>query len=190
MALVRAVIVETALKLLDEVGIEGLSTRRLAAELGVKGPSLYWYFKNMQELHDQMAEAMLAEVLPSADPDVFVGDWRTWLEAGAHGIRRAALGRRDGGRVLAGARPTGTSPLISFPVMVRRLRDSGFTRDDARAAMVALGRYVVGGAESERPSSEADFEFGLKIMLDGLALRLEQTRAEDASLQEELSRSD
>lgn len=178
MALARATIVDAALKLLDEVGIEGLSTRRLAAELGVKGPSLYWYFKNMRELHDHMAEAMLAEVLPSADPQEFQGDWRTWLEAGAHGIRRAAVARRDGGRILAGAKPTGASTLISFPVMVRRLRDSGFTHEDARAAMVALRRYVVGGAESEGPSADADFEFGLQIMLDGLAQRLERTRAE------------
>ncbi|HLY78819.1 MAG TPA: TetR family transcriptional regulator, partial [Caulobacteraceae bacterium] len=50
MALERRKIVETALGLLDDVGMDGLSTRRLAAELGVKGPSLYWHFKNMREL--------------------------------------------------------------------------------------------------------------------------------------------
>jgi AcrR family transcriptional regulator len=46
----RAVIVATALMLLDEVGIDGLSTRRLAAELGIKSASLYWHFKDKAEL--------------------------------------------------------------------------------------------------------------------------------------------
>jgi AcrR family transcriptional regulator len=42
----RATIVATALRLLDEVGIDGLSTRRLATELGIKSASLYWHFKD------------------------------------------------------------------------------------------------------------------------------------------------
>ena len=46
----RATIVHAALRLLDEVGIDGLSTRRLAAELGIKSASLYWHFKDQGEL--------------------------------------------------------------------------------------------------------------------------------------------
>ena len=99
----RAAIVEMALKLLDYVGLDQLSTRRLAAELGVKGPSLYWHFRNMAELHDLMADKLLTDALPS--PDAF-DDWKTWLAEGARAYRRAALSHRDGARILAGARPT------------------------------------------------------------------------------------
>ena len=54
----RATIVRTALRLLDEVGIDGLSTRRLAAELGIKSASLYWHFKDKTELLNEMSGVM------------------------------------------------------------------------------------------------------------------------------------
>lgn len=173
MALDRREIVAAALELLDEVGIEGLSTRNLAARLGVKGPSLYWHFKSMRKLHDYMAEAMLEAVLPSPDPAVSPGAWDAWLAEGARGIRKAALSRRDGARILMGSRPTGESS-ISFPAMVGRLEANGFSADDARATLVALARYAMGCAAGDQmqglavPSSQADFEYGLQAMIQGL----------------------
>lgn len=172
MALERATIIAAALKMLDEVGIGGLTNRRLAAELGVKGPSLYWHFKNMADLHSQMAEAMMAQVMPSPDPDAFPGDWRDWLSVGAWGLRGVALSRRDGVTILAAARPTGTNPLLSFPAMVARLEAAGFDAEAARGAMIAIGRYVMGAARSENAGSDADFAFGLETLLDGLQVRL------------------
>ena len=176
MALDRREIVAAALELLDEVGLEGLSTRNLAARLGVKGPSLYWHFKSMRKLHDYMAEAMLEAVLPSSDPAVSPGAWDEWLAEGARGIRKAALSRRDGARILMGSHPTGESS-ISFRAMVGRLEANGFSTDEARATLVALGRYAMGCAAGDQmqglalPSSEADFEYGLQAMLKGLAAR-------------------
>ena len=179
MALGRSEIVEAALALLDEVGIDGLSTRVLAARLGVKGPSLYWHFKSMRELHDHMAEAMLLGALPSADPAISPGDWPQWLAEGARGIRRAALSRRDGGRILAGAKPTRAGPL-DFAAMVARLTAAGFSPEDGRAALMALGRYALGWVLDEQIArtgtlaTDADFEFGLQAMLGGLAGRVSQ----------------
>ena len=168
----RPAIVAAALELLDEVGIEGLSTRRLADALGVRGPSLYHHFRSMAELRDHMAEAMLEHVMPSADPAVFPGDWRTWLGAGARAMRRAALARRDGARILVMARPTGSNPTLSLPPMIGRLTRDGFSREEAVNAMLALGRYALGWTWAEQsagaPPREASFEFGLRAMLDGL----------------------
>jgi len=53
-----ALVVLVALKLLDEVGLDGLTLRRLAAELGVQAPALYWHFANKRELLDHMAQAI------------------------------------------------------------------------------------------------------------------------------------
>ena len=169
----RAAIVAAALVLLDEVGLEGLSTRRLADVLGIKGPSLYHHFKSMAELRDHMAEAMLERVMPSADPAVFAGDWRAWLGEGARAMRRAALSHRDGAQVLVLARPTGASPTLSLPAMVARLTREGFAREAALAAMLALGRYALGWTLAEQAAgaapNERAFEYGLAAMLAGLA---------------------
>src|SRR4051812_21463746 len=96
----RRIIVQAALRLLDEVGIEGLSTRRLAAELGVKGPSLYWHFKNKSELLTHMSGALFLEALPEPDFDSTDFDLDDWLIKGAKGLRRTAMSRRDGALVM------------------------------------------------------------------------------------------
>ena len=173
-ALDRTAIVEAALKLLDEVGLDQLSTRRLAAELGVKGPSLYWHFKNMAELRDLMADKLLTDALPA--PDAF-DDWRTWLAEGARSTRRAALSRRDGARILAGGRPTEARRANRFAPNIARLQREGFSENDARACFMVLARFAMGFALAEQAGrgatdhSTADFELGLAAMLDGLALR-------------------
>ena len=51
----REHVVRVALRLLDEAGLDGLTLRRLAAELDVKAPALYWHFANKQDLLDHMA---------------------------------------------------------------------------------------------------------------------------------------
>lgn len=173
----RAAIVDAALRLLDEVGLDELSTRRLAADLGVKGPSLYWHFKNMGELRNHMAEALLAAELPAPMSDPASGDWREWLAAGARGIRRAAHSRRDGARLLSAWRPTPERHVRVLSANRARLVASGFADDDARIAFTALARFAMGWALGEQvaegvtPESEADFESGLLALLDGLALR-------------------
>jgi len=170
----RAAIAAAALKLLDEVGLDGLSTRRLAAELGVKGPSLYWHFRSMAELRDMMADKLLNDMLPATDA---YDDWRTWLAEGARAYRRAALSRRDAARVLAAARPTDARRANRFVPNVARLQAAGFSEADAWAAFMALARYAMGFALAEQGGrgadtrSEAVFEVGLNAMLDGLSLR-------------------
>lgn len=171
----RAAIVEAALRLLAEVGLDQLSTRRLAADLGVKGPSLYWHFKNMAELRDLMADKLLTDALPS--PDAF-DDWKTWLAEGARAYRRAALSCRDGARILAGARPTAARRANRFEPNTARLRAEGFDEREAWGAFMVMARYAMGFALAEQAgrgatgNSEATFEMGLTAMVDGLELRL------------------
>ena len=57
----RETVIRAALDLLNEVGVDGLSTRRLAERLGVQQPALYWHFKNKRELRGCAFPAMLVE---------------------------------------------------------------------------------------------------------------------------------
>lgn len=181
MSLDRAAIVAAALELLDEVGIDGLSTRKLADKLGIRGPSLYWHFKSKRELLDHMAEAILHSALPPLPQSRMSSSERTaWLGASARAIRDVALTRRDGAHVLAGARPTGSCGPLSFAAMVSAMEQSGLGRSDSLAVLQVLGRYAIGwvlyeqSTEPDRagPSSEASFEFGLRALLQGIEDRL------------------
>ena len=97
----RATIVKTALRLLDDVGIDGLSTRRLATELGIKSASLYWHFKDKDELLNEMSTVMLKECLHLGNANEPGFDAIKWLADSARAIRSTALSRRDGAQVMA-----------------------------------------------------------------------------------------
>ncbi|HUB93825.1 MAG TPA: TetR family transcriptional regulator, partial [Verrucomicrobiae bacterium] len=57
----QTLIIATALRLLDEEGIDSLSLRKLGSLLNMQAPALYWHFKNKTLLVDYMAEAILKE---------------------------------------------------------------------------------------------------------------------------------
>ena len=67
MKLDRDVILQAALSLLDEVGMDKLSTRLLAERLGVQQPALYWHFKNKRALLDAALSEELDTIMNGAD---------------------------------------------------------------------------------------------------------------------------
>ncbi|WP_079026103.1 TetR/AcrR family transcriptional regulator [Streptomyces yangpuensis] len=93
-------IVEAAGALVDAEGLEAVSTRRLAAALGVSGPSLYNHFRTKDEILDAVADAVSSRVDLSMFEGVGAGggagsgggggqDWRCALQAWAHSYRDA-----------------------------------------------------------------------------------------------------
>ncbi|VBB11626.1 tetracycline resistance transcriptional repressor TetR [Burkholderia stabilis] len=154
--LTRDTVLRTALELLDEVGIDGLSTRRLAERLGAQSPTLYWHFRNKAELLDAMAEAIMLERHDASLPQEGEA-WDAWLVENARSFRRALLAYRDGARLHAGTRPRD----LHFGSIERKivlLGEAGFAPDEAVDVMYAIGRFVVGWVleEQAEPDGEAD----------------------------------
>ncbi len=183
MRLERQKVVEEALRLLNEVGIEGLTTRRLAQALGVQGPALYWHFKNKQELLDDMARAILKDAYGPLTPG---RDWADWMAEGARRVRRQLLSYRDGARILAGFRPS--SPLGRFDQApwFEILAQAGFKETDALWAMLTVALFTLGWTMDEQAAqdrntpptplarlSDQGFEFGLNTVMMGLRARLD-----------------
>ncbi|MFI6581303.1 TetR/AcrR family transcriptional regulator C-terminal domain-containing protein [Embleya sp. NPDC050493] len=185
----RETVVGEALDLLDEVGLDAVSTRRLAKRLGVEQPSLYYHFRNKKELLGAMAEAAMRPhaTAPLPEPD---DDWRDWFVENTRSLRRTLLMRRDGARLHAGSSPGGTD-LDRIAHKMAFLIASGVPERDARMAMLAAGRFTIGsvleeqadadpGDGAEQPAvppieHESAFEEGLALILDGLANRLGET---------------
>ncbi|MEV2219266.1 TetR/AcrR family transcriptional regulator [Nocardia vinacea] len=84
-------IIETALTLVDTDGLAGVSTRRLAAELGVQGPSLYNHVGTKDEIIDAVVDSVLGEVDTSMFGELSADnpDWRSALRRWAHSYRSA-----------------------------------------------------------------------------------------------------
>jgi TetR/AcrR family tetracycline transcriptional repressor len=98
MPLQRETVARAALDVVDEVGLDGLTMRRLAAELEIKNQSLYWHFTNKQELLNCMAELMFAEIFAELQNPEQSQEWPEWLAAFARLFRQAMLAHRDGAR--------------------------------------------------------------------------------------------
>ena len=72
-------IVDAALELIEEGGINALSMRRLGSSLGVEGMTLYTYFRNKSELLDAAAERILEALDTDFDRSVA---WQERLRRG------------------------------------------------------------------------------------------------------------
>ncbi|MFF7331896.1 TetR/AcrR family transcriptional regulator C-terminal domain-containing protein [Streptomyces sp. NPDC008150] len=183
----RGTVIAGALELLDEVGLDTVSTRRLAKRLGVEQPSLYWYFRTKKDLLAAMAAAAMTPhaTAPLPTPD---DDWRTWFLDNTRSFRRTLLLHRDGARLHAGSTPTGDIDRIRRKMEF--LVASGVPERAAQMAMLTASRFTVGSVLEEQadtaPGDGADlpanvpvidhesaFEAGVRLILNGLVLEVE-----------------
>ncbi|MFF0741161.1 TetR/AcrR family transcriptional regulator C-terminal domain-containing protein [Streptomyces sp. NPDC004111] len=140
----RKLLAETALRLLNEVGLEGLTLRAIADELGVKAPALYWHFKNKQALLDEMATEMMrrmtAEFLGHTDGL----SWHDALSGAMRGMRGHLLRYRDGAKVYSGTHFTDLTYAAPMEAHLRALVDDGFTPEGASRAWFTAYGYTIG----------------------------------------------
>ncbi len=188
------VITRAAVQLLDEVGLAELSTRRLAAKLGVQSPTLYWHVKNKAQLLDLVAEALCADAF---DIDATLG-WRDQLASGLRQFRALLLAHRDAAALLRERPPTGPHRLAHLETTARVLLEAGFSPDDVAGISRLLSAHVLDSVpvpptEPAEPGpvpaadypnlsrvapafdrlSDTDlFEVGVTVVLDGLEHRL------------------
>ncbi|MFD9221168.1 TetR/AcrR family transcriptional regulator C-terminal domain-containing protein [Streptomyces sp. NPDC060064] len=140
----RIRVARTALRLLNEVGLEGLTLRAIAKELDVKAPALYWHFKDKQALLDEMATEMvrrMAADLLAAEP---AADWRESLAGAMRGLREHLLRYRDGAKVYSGTRFTDNSYAAPMEAHLRILTGAGFTPGAAARAWFTAYSYTIG----------------------------------------------
>jgi AcrR family transcriptional regulator len=157
-ALDRERVVRVALELLDEVGLDDLSMRRLAERLGVTAASLYWYVRDKSELLDLLADAMSAEML--LDLDVSGFSWRAQLEAAGRAFRQLARAHRDAARILAATTPSGPNRLHAIDMLLGVLRGAGFSPEDTADAAYIFNSYVTGFLLDEALGLERGFNQG------------------------------
>jgi TetR/AcrR family tetracycline transcriptional repressor len=147
MRLTRDQVLAGALGLLDEVGIDGLSMRRLASALGVQNGATYWHFPSKQALLEAMAEAMLVELTLGLDER---SPWYERLSELAQRLRRALLAHRDGARIFSGVFVPLPNALAYGETMIGLLCGAGRSSRDAAWAVDTITYYVVGHTIEEQ----------------------------------------
>ncbi|MGG4605103.1 TetR family transcriptional regulator [Alcaligenaceae bacterium 429] len=137
----RELVIQTALQLLNQEGLEGLTMRKLAQALHIQAPSLYWHFQNKQALIDGMADALVAEVACNMDE---AQPWQTQVQHIAAELRHALLQYRDGARVFAGTYVVTDNVLRTSEAMIAALMKAGADAELAATSSFSVTYYVLG----------------------------------------------
>ena len=186
----RADIVAAAVALADSEGAEAVSMRRIARDLRVGAMSLYWYVSSTAELHQAMIEQVQAE---SEVPEPS-GDWRADLRRYAATAREALLRHPWAIDFLGAGPPSGPQDASNADRLAGAFDGTGADVKTTMWAAMTLGTYVMGAAlrevqearwhlagdaaeaasgfDPDAPETRDErFEFGLGIVLDGIAAR-------------------
>ncbi|GAB2815753.1 TetR/AcrR family transcriptional regulator [Streptomyces daliensis] len=194
----RERIVACALALVDAEGLGAVSTRRLAAELGVSGPSLYNHFRTKDEILDAVADEVCSQVDLSMFEDGT--EWRAALLGWARSYRAALTAHPNIVPFLAqgpGRRP---SQLRMADAVFGAMTAAGWPKVQATHIGATMRYFVAGSAlgsfargfvddadvyardyphldeahllaEHQQRIDDGAFETGLRALVDGLAQR-------------------
>ena len=168
-------IMDAALRYVDENCLDELSMRRLGSELGVEAMSLYRYFPSKAALLDAVAGRLLEDLaLPAADSGA---DWEAQVRAYSWSFRTLTQGHPNLMPLLGTMSPS-EPPLVDIHGrMVGLWHEAGLDATQAERAQRALQCYLSGSSQWHRSSctgsnADADFAFGLDVLLDGFRSRL------------------
>ena len=129
-----------AIALADEGGVEALSMRRLALELGVVPMALYKHVAGKDELLDGMIDLVVAEI----DPPIEDSDWKTTMRERILSARRALL-RHPWASSLLESRGEPTPTVIGYmDSMMGVFLAGGFSIDLMHHAMHVMGSRILG----------------------------------------------
>ena len=142
--LTRQRVLDAAVALADERGIESLSMRKLGEMVGVEAMSLYSHVANKEDLLDGMIDVVFGELdLPS-------GDWRPAMRRRGIAIRRALSRHRWAIGLMESRSSPGPATLRHHDAVIGCLRAAGFSVALTAHAYSVLDSYIYGFALQER----------------------------------------
>jgi AcrR family transcriptional regulator len=156
-SLTRELIADTALELVDREGVEALSMRRLASELGVGTMTLYGYFRDKDELLDHAIDRAARRYNLSPGE----GAWRPRLRELITTMWRSLIEHPSAVQIRSRKPILNPGALRACEAGMAILRDAGFETREAAAAWRLLFTYVFGytAFSSYEPSAELKSEW-------------------------------
>jgi AcrR family transcriptional regulator len=152
--LTRERVVNTALEILDAEGLEAVTMRRVAADLGVEAMSLYTHVHNKRDLVNAMNIAVLAQL----DQPIDSVAWPEVLAIFARRLYDAYLPRPELARVLESTSPTTPEGFLAMERVLSALAETGLDPKEQVSAFrgviaACLGFVLVHAGERATPRS-------------------------------------
>jgi len=129
----KEAVVDQALAIADADGLEALTIRRLANQLGVTPMAFYWHFRNKEALLAGVADRLWGEIDADVDPDA---DWPAQLRRIMESLVRVLRAHRCASQVLASSEKLNNDAALRVTeTTLEVLRRAGF--DPAAASEIA-----------------------------------------------------
>ena len=163
----RERILGTAVALADQGGVESLTMRKIALELGVVPMALYKHVANKDELLDGMVDVVVGEI----DPPVVGTDWKTTIRERVLSARRALLRHPWASQVIE-SRTDPTPTVIEYmDSMIGIFRAGGFSIDLTHHTMHAMGSRLLGFSQELFDDTSGDGAEIEELQRQGMAER-------------------
>ncbi|HWU05059.1 MAG TPA: TetR/AcrR family transcriptional regulator [Streptomyces sp.] len=153
-------IVATAVGVADAEGLDALSMRRLATELGTGTMTLYRYVPGKAELLDLMLDRVQGEPL-TTDASEVPEDWRSAVEGMAHTYRATLRAHPWLLKINQARTVLGPSALRGLELALTGLRGTGLAGPELIGVIITVNSFVEGLARTENHAVEAVRETGL-----------------------------
>jgi TetR/AcrR family transcriptional regulator, tetracycline repressor protein len=135
----KRAVVDRALKLADADGLDALTIRKLAQDLGVTPMALYWHFRSKEDLLEGMAEQVWGEIEVNVDPSV---PWWAQLQGGLESLLRVLRAHPSAPQLLLEHEKRNEAALRATEAALAILRGAGF--DPVYAAEIARSTLWTG----------------------------------------------
>ena len=149
----RGAVLAAARRIADEQGVDRLTMRRLAAELGVMPNAVYSYLPNKEALLDALIDDLLGDIDPG---DPAEGDWRDGLVRVMDASRRLLLAHPQLVPVFLARPGLGPNAARLGELTFRLLRRGGVEGERAVEAFRVLLIYSLGFAAFQAPRLQVD----------------------------------
>ncbi|MGW5466557.1 TetR/AcrR family transcriptional regulator C-terminal domain-containing protein [Streptomyces chartreusis] len=158
-----ATVIRAALELLDEKGLDALSTRAVADRLGVRMNTVLWHVKTKARMLELMADAVVGEIPFDDLPD------SPALRA-PEVIRRyrgALLAHRDGAALVVGTYAAEPHTLHLAETLVAALLDDGLNEREAAWTAWTLIYFTLGLTQEEQAAEQQSLDDRLATAISG-----------------------
>lgn len=133
-------VLAAAIRLADERGLEALTMRRLAQDLGVEAMSLYYHVERKDDLLDGILDLAVREIeVPGEGPD-----WRAAVRGSAISFHEALLRHPWAGSLILSPARVSPARLRYMDALLGRLRAAGFSAEMTHHAYHALDSHIIG----------------------------------------------
>lgn len=143
----RERVLRAAVKLADVRGIESVTMRRLAEELGAEAMSLYYHVANKEDVLDGVVDLIAREINEVVDRIELPSTGAAWKKAVRQRIlsaREVLLRHRWAPAVFETRTNMSPAVVVYHDRLLGLMRDGGFSYDLAHHAMHALGSRALG----------------------------------------------